>query len=128
MKSSKSTGEIIYYNEEEYLNEGKNDKGLFILRNQRNRSKILYVDDETLRNMKIGDKRNITSIMQSQRSLEDEDLIDSDPASTSTEDINQSDVSASSQSENNLEDSVRTSLDNHQTLKRLLDEGEKVAC
>ena len=68
------------------------------------------------------------SLVPHNDTLEDEDLIDSDPASTSTEDINQSDVSASSQSENNLEDSVRTSLDNHQTLKRLLDEGEKVAC
>ena len=55
------------------MNEGRNEEGLFMLRNQRNLSKVLLVNDETLRNMKMGDK-NITSIMQSQRSIEDERL------------------------------------------------------
>ena len=55
------------------MNEGKNEDGLFVLRNQYNKSKVLVVDDETLRNMKMGDK-NLTSIMQSQKSIENEPL------------------------------------------------------
>ena len=73
MKVERPSGEIIVYNEEAYMNEGRNEEGLLVLRNQQNKSKVLAVDDETFRNMKMG-HQNATNIMQSQKQLEEVEL------------------------------------------------------
>lgn len=49
------------------------------------------------------------------------------PGSLSTDDINQSDATTGGQSETSAEEAaIKSDLDNHQTLLRILDEGEKV--
>ena len=57
--------------------------------------------------------------------LDEEDIANS--GSVSTDDINQSEPGSANQSETSAEEAaIKSDLDNHQTLLRILDEGEKV--
>lgn len=66
--SASGLDEIVRYNEEEYYVEGPDETGYYILRNTGDRSQVIRITEEVLINLRK-DKKNVTSIMQSQKSL-----------------------------------------------------------
>ena len=76
--------EIVKYNEEDHFVEGPDEKGYYILRNMGDRSQAVRITEEVLINLRK-EKKNITSIMQSQKSMKSN--VDGNSLAKSTQQI-----------------------------------------